>query len=200
MGTAKKQGALVTPGYLVWGASLAALVTTNIVAAYAIFYWSSVLNAWKTNTPIRAKHSRIRTPVLAPERVPWLCAPIRAAGSKHAAFGIRKRRCLSRRRVSTFSPKASTADAWPKAPLPWGAWAWHSLWREAARSLRWKCSLRKYRKRGQSKISFEVTHFGGRVFLNFDLTPFAHSLSDPSASMVTTNTAAAYAHRTRTTG
>ncbi len=69
------------------------------------------------------------TLVLAPECVPWVCAPIRAAGSKHGRIWIRQCACLSAASLH-IDPNSEYCRCSPEGAYERGACPWHTLWRE----------------------------------------------------------------------
>ena len=102
-------------------------------------------------------------PVLAPERVPWVCAPIRATGSKHGRIWIRHE-CLFEPKASLhIDPNSEYCRCSPEGAADRGACPWHTLWREPrglgkGLFVRQKAgendpARRRLRKGGQSKIS-----------------------------------------------
>jgi hypothetical protein len=131
------------------GTSLARIFTINTVAAYAMIYWSSGLIDWENSTPHRAKPSRTQPTICATERVPCPCAPIRAAGWKHAAFGDQKRRLSEPQASSDVSPKSEYCTGSPRSGPQTGAHGHGTRSgakprsREAARSSREAGSLHK---------------------------------------------------------
>jgi hypothetical protein len=60
---------------------------------------------------VAATYRPVKPPVIEPECVPWVCAPIRAAGWKHGKLGTRRNPFKTKP-----EPNLSTAHAPPKGP------------------------------------------------------------------------------------